>query len=177
MPAGRCDRCQSPATVHLTEIRGGAKTERHLCEKCAATLHVPSAGKELAKLLKSFEPALVLATQGPATGPRACPECGMTWAEFRQSGRFGCAHDYEAFAEQVAKLLHRIHGFKPEEPVRYAGKRPGGGAVRPPPSRDELLRVRAQLEEAVRAENYEEAARLRDRIRRLAEEAGGEGTP
>jgi protein arginine kinase activator len=168
---GHCDRCENPATVHLTEIRpGGEKTERHLCEKCAATLHVPSAGKELAKLLKSFEPAMALATQGPAVVALTCPECGMTYAEFRQHGRFGCARDYEIFGEQIEKLLKRIHGG-----TRYAGKRPGGGNVKPPPSRDDLLRVRSLLEEAVKAENYEEAARLRDQIRKMSDEGGTSG--
>jgi protein arginine kinase activator len=161
---GHCDRCENPATVHLTEIKGGQKTERHLCEKCAASLHVPSASKELAKLLKSFEPALALATQG-TTVARTCPECGMTYAEFRQHGRFGCARDYEVFGEQVEKLLRRIHGG-----ARYAGKKPGGGAVHAPATRDDILRVRGLLDEAVKAENYEEAARLRDQIRRLTEE-------
>lgn len=168
MPPGRCDRCENPATVHLTEIKGGQKSERHLCEKCAASLHVPTASKELAKLLKSFEPALALATPGSAAPGLACPECGMTYAEFRQSGRFGCARDYEIFSEQVGKLLHKIHGG-----TRYAGKRPGGGAVKPPPTREDLLRARALLDEAVRAENYEEAARLRDQIRRMHDEPGG----
>ena len=162
---GHCDRCDSPATVHLTEIKGGQKLERHLCEKCAASLHVPSAGKELAKLLKSFEPALSLATQGTAQSTRSCPECGMSYAEFRQHGRFGCPRDYEIFGEQIEKLLKRIHGG-----ARYAGKRPGGGAVHPPPTRDEILRVRVLLDEAVKSENYEEAARLRDQIRKLTDE-------
>jgi protein arginine kinase activator len=164
----KCQNCNNTATVHLTEIKGGQKAERHLCEKCAASLHVPTASKELAKLLKSFEPALALATPGTAAPGLTCPECGMTYAEFRQSGRFGCARDYEVFAEQVGKLLQKIHGS-----TRYAGKRPGGGAVRPPPSREDLLRARALLDEAVRAENYEEAARLRDQIRRMHEEPGG----
>lgn len=31
-----CDNCERPATVHLTEIKGRIKTERHLCEECAA---------------------------------------------------------------------------------------------------------------------------------------------
>ena len=32
----KCDNCERSATVHLTEIKNGVKTERHLCEKCAA---------------------------------------------------------------------------------------------------------------------------------------------
>src|SRR5262245_24775789 len=155
-----CDRCDNPATVHLTEIKGGSKTERHLCESCARALHVPQASKELQKLLKSFEPAQSLAQLATKELTRACPECGITWAEFRQHGRFGCARDYEVFGEEIEKLLKRIHGG-----ARYAGKKPGGGAVHPPPSRDEILRVRVLLDEAIKAENYEEAARLRDQMR------------
>ena len=94
----------------------------------------------------------------------------MSYAEFRQHGRFGCARDYEIFGEQIEKLLKRIHGA-----ARYAGKKPGGGAVHPPPTRDEILRVRVLLDEAVKAENYEEAARLRDQIRKLTDEPEGSG--
>jgi HSP20 family protein len=32
----KCDNCDKPATIHLTEIVGGEKTERHLCGDCAA---------------------------------------------------------------------------------------------------------------------------------------------
>ena len=34
----KCDQCNRPATVHLTEIRGGKKLEKNLCEQCAAKL-------------------------------------------------------------------------------------------------------------------------------------------
>ena len=32
----KCDNCNKPATVHLTEIKNGKKIEKHLCEQCAA---------------------------------------------------------------------------------------------------------------------------------------------
>jgi len=32
----KCERCNKPATIHLTEIQGGKKIEKHLCEACAA---------------------------------------------------------------------------------------------------------------------------------------------
>ena len=160
-----CDRCDNQATVHLTEIKGGQKTERHLCENCARSLHVPQAAKELQKLLKSFDPnvtALVKPSRGD-TGT-ACPECGLTWSEFRQRGRFGCAHDYELFGNEVERLLKRIHGS-----VTYSGKSPrGGGRVGVAPAAvDALSTARKALQAAIEAENYEEAARLRDEIAKL----------
>jgi protein arginine kinase activator len=163
--AQSCDRCENPATVHLTEIRGGKKTERHLCEHCAQSLHAPQASKELQKLLKSFEPVQALVRQSVGEGKRACPQCGMTWSEFRQGGRFGCAHDYEVFGKEIEHLLKRIHGSN-----RYCGKAPGGAQVQQGSVLDPLAQARAELQTAIDAENYEEAARLRDEIRRMAEE-------
>ena len=166
-----CDRCENPASVHLTEIRDGQKTERHLCENCARTLHLPAAGQELQKLLKTFEPAQALTPQVVLGAGRACPDCGLTYAEFRQHGRFGCARDYEVFATEIAKLLERIHGH-----AGYTGKAPGGGVVKDGERIDDLALKRRALQDAIRAEDYEQAARLRDEIRRLGE-AGARTAP
>jgi protein arginine kinase activator len=160
----RCDRCDNPASVHLTEIRGKEKSERHLCENCARALHVPQASKELQKLLKTFAPGQVPGGEPAAGTDRACPECGMTWAEFRQHGRFGCSSDYEVFAKEIDRLLKRIHGS-----TEYTGKSPGGTPVERGREMNELERVRQALAEAVEEENYEEAARLRDEMYRLSD--------
>ncbi len=157
-----CDRCESPATFHLTEIKGGTKTERHLCEDCAKVLQVPQANKELQTLLKSFDPSQVGRQKG-GKSVKACPDCGMTYAEFRQNGRFGCPKDYEVFEKEVVALLERIHNGV----SRYSGKTPEGGQVEDGELVDETSEVRARLAQAVASEDYEEAARLRDEIRRM----------
>lgn len=157
-----CNRCNSPATIHLTEIKGGKKTERHFCEECARVLHVPQPSKEIQKLLASFEPAHALSQRQAASLQKSCPECGMTYGEFRQQGRFGCAHDYEVFGEEVVALLERIHGSS-----SYAGKLPGGKGEVAGDVRAEIMATRKQLQQAIDSEDYELAARLRDEIRRL----------
>src|SRR6202021_518777 len=81
----KCDNCNKTATVHLTEIKSGKKIEKHLCEQCAAQneglpvkSHVP-----INELLTNF----VMAHSGmPRETGSACEQCGITWAEFRQSG-------------------------------------------------------------------------------------------
>lgn len=158
-----CDRCDSPATVHQTDIKGGQKVERHFCEECARALHVPQPAKELAKLLKSFEPGVNDPRRKRDDVARQCPDCGMTYAEFRKQGRFGCPRDYEIFGADVERLLKRIHGD-----TTYTGMTPDGDEVRDGVVIDEVTRIRARLDEAIHAENYEEAARLRDQIRRLS---------
>lgn len=160
-----CDRCNNPATVHLTEIRGSQKTERHLCEQCARSLQVPSPQKELQKLLHTLDPSQ-RPSRRVADLTNACPDCGLTYAEFKQAGRFGCAHDYEVFGDHVPRLLERIHGA-----CSYTGKGPGGRWFEAGVLLSERERLQRLLEAATRIEDYEEAARLRDAIRTLG--AGG----
>src|SRR5947199_10141112 len=96
----KCDNCNKPATVHLTEIKAGKKIEKHLCEQCAAASeglpvksHTP-----INELLTNF----VMAHSGLAkTETPACENCGITWAEFRQSGLLGCEQDYTVFEREL----------------------------------------------------------------------------
>jgi protein arginine kinase activator len=94
---------------------------------------------------------------------RECPVCGIKFVEFRNSGRLGCPHDYQEFREELTPLLENIHGE-----TRHCGKTPR----RQPQNKQtqsELLQLRKQLQQAVTREAYEDAARLRDRIRQLEE--------
>ena len=84
-----------------------------------------------------------------------CPACGLTYAAFKAEGRFGCAHDYDAFREVLEPLLERIH-----RATEHDGKQPLSlrRAAR-------ARNAQGSHEAAVATEDYEEAARLRDLIR------------
>ncbi|MEW6249465.1 MAG: UvrB/UvrC motif-containing protein [Planctomycetota bacterium] len=163
---GLCERCKkAKATFHLTDIeRSGEKIERHLCDRCAAEEGllptVKAATVDLNELLESFINSSK-AGAGSLTDV-VCEECGISYVEFRNQGLLGCAHDYEVFKEQLERLLERTH----DNATHHTGKSPKSlGAERP--ARHDLRRLRRQLDEAVAAEDYERAARLRDRIREL----------
>jgi len=98
----------------------------------------------------------------------ACKSCGMTYAAFRKSGRFGCAGCYEAFRPQVEVMLKNVHGA-----VTHEGKLPNRLAAGLLYKR-EIEKDKAALRKAVDEENFEEAARLRDKIRQM--EKDGEPT-
>src|SRR3954462_175978 len=159
----RCDNCNKAATVHLTEIKGGKKLEKHLCEQCAALneglpvkSHTP-----INELLTNF----VMAHSGGVTKEthQACEACGITWAEFRQAGVFGCANDYTAFEKDLTPLLQRAH----EGATHHVGKVPArrGGTGVPMKRQVDLTKLRKELSRAVEAEDYERAAKVRDQIR------------
>jgi protein arginine kinase activator len=155
----KCQRCPKAATLHITEVTGETSfDELHLCEECAQKyLYEPQAKGN------KVEGALAEIDDTAALNQRQCPLCGVKFAEFRSSGRLGCPHDYEAFREELVPLLENIHGE-----TRHVGKTPR----RQPQARQvraELTQLRKQLQQAVTRENYEEAAKLRDKIRQLEE--------
>jgi protein arginine kinase activator len=94
---------------------------------------------------------------------QACEHCGITWAEFRQTGLFGCSGDYVVFEKDLTPLLQRAH----EGATHHTGKVPGraGGTGVPRKRAVDLTKLRKELQRAVELEDYEKAARLRDQIR------------
>jgi len=154
----KCHLCSSKATVHLTNIVNGHKKERHLCQACA----------EKQKLLKHQDlnlDAILQTVIGPHISSLTddlarltCPACGIKYMEFRAEGRLGCPHDYEVFRTGLEPLLQKIHRSS-----RHVGKTPRHR--RRAAWQAEMVDLRQQLRNAVEAEAYEEAGRLRDLIR------------
>lgn len=170
-----CVRCDSPASIQVTNVVNGQASDMFFCQDCAPTVMLVQhdAGKEKAKLLKAFDPFQAGLMLRRGVDPTlACPECGTTFARFRETGRFGCAHDYKAFGAHIGALLQSIHKAR-----SYTGKVPGGERqVREGVLLDELMLTQEALERAIEREDYEEAARLRDQIRRLNRKPGERGS-
>jgi protein arginine kinase activator len=173
-----CELCnKGPATVHVTEIHSvkGAKEptlqQRHMCEACARSLELPSTPVAFAKSLPVQLQKLLRqsAQRAQAEGSLVCPSCGMSLAEFRSKGRFGCARDYEVFRTHIDPLLLRVHNAQ-----SHRGRVPGGEAQPKVDLDRQLSDLRTKLEAAIREEAYESAARLRDEIQELeAQPRGG----
>ena len=159
----KCDNCSKPATVHLTEIKNGKKLEKHLCEHCAAQSEgLPVKGHTpINELLTNF----VMAHSGLQKElGAACEQCGITWAEFRQSGLLGCAHDYDQFEKDLEPLLQRAH----EGATHHKGKVPTRAGATDVPRKKKTVdvkKLKKDLAAAVDAEDYERAAQLRDAIK------------
>jgi protein arginine kinase activator len=135
----------------------------HLCEACARHHNlIPEPAQEL------NVPALLQFLLGQAQGELAkkasssaeCPHCGIKYAQFRAQGRLGCPEDYEIFRAAIEPLLEKIHRH-----TRHCGKAPA--CFRAKRREDNQRELRRQLQEAVRDERFEDAARLRDEIRSM----------
>ena len=188
-----CEKCgKNEATYYYHEnVNGRTKTLR-LCGDCAEKMEQAD---ELPKLrmdrfFEDFDPffdepflqnpmkALNGLLSGFFGGDRAlgagnqrekkeksCPGCGTTLRDFATRGA-GCPKCFETFAEELAPTVSRVHGkalHTGRAPARYRSRI------------ERKRRMEALLEEqreAVKNEDCERAAAIRDELKKLrAEEA------
>lgn len=151
----KCQKCSKQATTHITEVLGEEQFEElNLCDDCAQKyLYEPP--KKAPKIPEFGD------EEAADAAKQECQVCGLKFVEFRNSGRLGCAHDYTAFRAELLPLLENIHGD-----TRHTGKTPRR-LPQLKKTQSQLTELRKQLQQAVTREAYEDAARLRDSIRRL----------
>ena len=171
-----CDEChENEAVVFYTEIINGERKEQHLCEECASeytnfnlksTLNNKevSLGGLLSSILSNYYSNQPVKEESKAE-MITCDHCGMTYEAFLQGGKFGCAYCYQSFGKQLEKSFRQLHGA-----TTHVGKRPKGFVSKTDKiisGMSELERLSIQLQDAVEKEEFEEAVKLRDRIRDL----------
>ena len=134
----------------------------HLCEKCAAENGIEPATALVKSPLGGLF-AQLAAPGGPESGgvDLRCPRCGAGLADFRETGRLGCGECWVTFAGPLTDLVRRLHGAARHTGERYIA--PGASAPTEPSPQTE--RLREELREAVAAEDFERAARLRDELK------------
>ena len=171
----KCEKCgKNEATMYYKETINGQTREMHLCPDCAREMNLggelQSAFQGMNQLwsdpfhsflgggfgnlwgdMLSSPAATMLGTE------RKCPTCGMTEHELRQTGRVGCPDCYNTFADILNPYVQKIHGA-----TQHIGTAPAAEQ----PKTDPIAALKSQLQEAVGKEDYEQAARLRDEIRR-----------
>lgn len=166
-----CQNCnKKEANVHVTKVINGEKTEFHLCEECAKKN--PEMGinfnsnmafgmpLSFQNVVESLFEAMGGMTQ-IASEEESCPVCSMTFDEFRRTGKVGCGNCYSVFSNNMMPLIKRIHGN-----IEHTGKVPArsGESLK---LKREITKLREELKNAVTNEEYENAAKLRDEIRKL----------
>jgi len=159
-----CTICkEKPATVHLTQIVGDKMQKLDLCEDCAKTKGIndpTSFGLADLDLVLGLGASQQL-EQAAGGVELKCPRCGFTQADFKKSGRLGCPECYRTFAEGLAGLLKTMH-----KGTRHIGKAPE--ALRATRENAGLLKtLQTKLAKAIKDENYEQAAQVRDEIKQL----------
>ncbi len=159
----QCQSChKNEATIHLTEISDGVRTEMHLCEHCAQQEGIAVKSQiPLNELLSNLLAAQPDDSElfGDSEHRHVCPHCGFTLEQFRKDTVLGCPYDYEVFEQSLLPLLEKAHDGKTSHCGKIPSKVPADTK-----KQMELMTLRQQLENAVKNEDYELAAKLRDKI-------------
>lgn len=169
-----CERCgKNTASVHVTHINNGEKVETYLCEQCAKEtesihFHTPISFQDFLTGLLDMSLGNKSQSKGYSdhNSILQCPSCKMTYDEFTKIGRFGCSQCYTAFNNQIIPIIKKLHGNN-----THIGKLPNRAAGELKLKR-ELEFLKKELQEAIKLEEFEKAAQLRDKIHSL--EKGGE---
>lgn len=162
-----CQICgKSEATVEFTEIINDEVKQLHLCDQCAKEKGIEMEQNfSIADLLAGMSDLGIKSRDDDVS--IKCKKCGMSFEDFQRVGRFGCGDCYIAFRKNLLPLLKRIHGS-----TRHIGKSPKevddtDGKKKISVAQD----LRQRLQRAIDSEEFEEAARLRDRIREIEKKA------
>lgn len=179
-----CDKCKkNQATVHYTQIVNGHKTKQHLCQDCAAGIennfnienkfnfdslfNHSFFGDDIFKNVFNLGGVSEIGTHSNTSSRsgRVCDGCGLTLEELNRTGKLGCAKCCETFKDVIDPALKSIHSG-----TLHKGKRPGK-AVNLVKAPDKKTELENNLKEAIKNEDYEKAAQIRDLLKEMNKEA------
>lgn len=147
-----CDECGiNPASIHLTQIMQNETQVSHLCEECAR--------KKGISLSISQETFADSAFPKEMESPKKCSTCNCSYATFKSKGWLGCSDCYQSFEKEIDDLLIQVHGS-----FVHKGKRYTRNAGTPQALSGEMKRLRHELALAIKNEEFEQAASIRDAI-------------
>ena len=157
----KCEACgENEATVHFKQVSDGVAREMHLCETCASETDFNMVAQ--ASVTDILFGGTFQAAPAQAGSDKECPVCRMKESDFRRLSRLGCASCYEAFSEELAPLLKAMH-----KGSMHAGKVPACERMSA-----ELTSLELEMEDAIARQDFEGAAKLRDRIKGLKAKHG-----
>ena len=180
----KCDNCgKDNANVRYLRNINGVKQEMNLCEECSEKLGVTDINFNmpidfssfLGGFFEDFENSdlLTLMEQNEQT---KCQGCSSTFEDIINSGKFGCPKCYETFETQIDSLMNKIHGSNRHlgrlgklEEINVDSKN-NSKSLEESKNENKLENLKEQLKQLVKDEKYEEAAKIRDEIKKLEKE-------
>ncbi len=160
-----CDKCKKNiATTHIHKDVNGVTEEIHLCSYCAAEDGYFNNNGIVDMLASMFGESLLL---NPTATEMKCSCCGSTFGDIAKSGKAGCSECYKTFKKEFEPSLMRIHGKS-----KHIGKKPNRNSANTSCDTKETMEnklemLKQELLEAINTENFEKAAKIRDKIKKI----------
>lgn len=176
-----CEKCnKNEATTYIKTNVNGDVHEYHLCPECAAEMQNSGAFGSIfnfdsfGSLTDVFSPmssfdlvsSLLSSPFGsfgtmPSLGSaKRCAVCGSDFGSIAKTGKAGCPNCYTEFKAKLAPTIKKMHGN-----TVHCGKH--SKVTTEQSNENQLATLKKQLDEAVKSENYELAAELRDQIKAM----------
>lgn len=176
-----CKRCgKKQATMYYKQTLNGKTKEYALCDDCAEELKnngeldikIPSFFGEsenhffgdffgLGGLLGNLEPEI---SAKPKREKKKCSLCANTFDDLVNNGKVGCSKCYETFSEELKRTIENIHGNE-----KHIGRVPKK-FKKEKSVKDKINDLRIELKNAIKKQEFEQAAVLRDEIKKLEEQ-------
>ena len=178
-----CQNCgKNEANVRYTQIINGVRKELNLCSECARKLGVDRIDipMDFTSFLGDFFNDYAESSLLPSFSidNAKCKTCGMTYNDFINTGMFGCSDCYDTFSGPIDSLLKNLHGI-----AKHIGrgaknvnellnkKNSKNASKNNENSKDEksskLEDLQKELDKAIKEERYEDAAKIRDKIKEM----------
>ena len=165
----KCQKCgANNANTHVKTIINGEFKEYDLCSECAKKMGYTNVFGDMEDEFSNFLGSFFGNVLPARTQATRCEFCGSTYSDIAKSGHVGCANCYSVFADELFPSIRRIHGN-----TTHCGKN-SSLAEKAKQSKsseetkeDKIKRLKAELDKAVKEQNFEHAAELRDKIKEL----------
>jgi len=150
-----CEICgKEEGSIKYTKIINGEKVEFYICEKCAKKKGFYS--------LLSHSGEDTMLSEEQVIKEAVCPSCGWKLKDIEEKSKLGCPQCYNVFRPYIRDLLTKLHDEK-----KHIGKVPLLDKEKLE-IRRKIREVKKALDDAIKKEQYELAAELRDKIKNLS---------
>jgi protein arginine kinase activator len=163
----KCEICgERQAVIHIQQVIGKERIDLHLCENCATERGISSSEDRIELSISSLVNGLVDVRKVKGLKRKVCSKCQSTWELIGKREKMGCVECYNTFSKEVRFLLEKMgargthRGKLPQRLLTYKTYLV------------DVLKLKEGLKEALKREDYEKAARLRDRIDELEQASG-----
>jgi len=193
-----CQNCgKNEVNFRYTQVVNGVKKEMALCDKCAKELGLEGLDFSMPIDFSSFfgdffHDAESFLPSFAKTNLLECDTCGMTFDDFANTGEFGCGNCYITFADRISPVLKNLHGSSTHIGRKYREaideleynknkfeegqkqKKDGIGKEKSEnqekvKEESKIEKLKKDLEKAIKDERYEDAAKIRDEIKKMEE--------
>jgi protein arginine kinase activator len=165
----KCEICGSrKAVIHIQQVIGKERIDLHLCDSCALERGISSNEERIELSISSLLHGLVDLRKVKGAKEKICSRCGSTWEQIGKRQQMGCPECYTVFAKEAQSFFQQM-----VEKPQHRGKLPKRLRTYKTYLVD-VVKLKEGLKEALRREDYERAARIRDRIKDLENIPGEE---